>query len=76
MRLRVVYDEGGRIVAAAAVPERGDDSVVVTPLAGPRQVAAEVDVPDEMAGEGLDVICTRMRVDPTNGRLTPDETGR
>ncbi|BCJ64283.1 hypothetical protein [Polymorphospora rubra] len=76
MRLRVVYDEDGRIVAAAAVPERGDDSVLVTPLAGPRQVEAEVDVPDEMADVGLDVICTRMRVDPANGRLTSAEAGR
>jgi hypothetical protein len=68
MRLRVVYDESGRIVAAAAVPESDDYDAAIVPLAGPRQSAAEVAVPDDMAAQELDVICTRMRVDTTSDR--------
>lgn len=71
MRLRVVHDASGRIVAAARVSEAGDDTLSPTPLAGPRQTAAELEVPDEVAREELDVICTRMRVDVPNNRLTP-----
>lgn len=71
MRLRVVHDASGRIVAAAKVSDAGDDTLTPTPLAGPRQTAAELEVPVEMAGQELDVICTRMRVDVQNNRLTP-----
>ncbi len=68
MRLRIVYDESGSIVAAAAVPESDDYDAALVPLAGPRQTAAEVEVPDDMANQDLDVICTRMRVDTTSDR--------
>jgi hypothetical protein len=76
MRLRVVYDENGRIVAAAAVSEPDDYDAALVPLAGPRQTAAEIDVPDDMATEELDVICTRMRVVTTGDRpmLSADDT--
>ena len=70
MRLRVVHDETGRIVAAAILPE-GDDGVAAVPLAGVREAGAEVDVPQDMAAEDLDVICTRLRVDPANNQLVP-----
>jgi hypothetical protein len=69
MRLRVVHDEDGRILAAAVVPEADDDSPKITPVAGHRQIAAEVEVPQEVADQNLDVICTRMRVDIRNNRL-------
>ena len=73
MRLHVVHDASGRIVAAAEAADGGYDSPTITPLPGPHQTAAELDVPDDVAGEQLDVICTRMRVDAENNRLTPIE---
>jgi hypothetical protein len=68
MRLHVVHDASGRIIAAAEVAE---DGPTITPLPGPRQTATQLEVPDEVAGEQLDVICTRMRVDAANNRLAP-----
>lgn len=76
MRLKVVYDENGRILAAAAVPEGNDDMLAVTPIAGARQIAAEVDVPDNIAGDGLLAICTRMRVDPHRKQLVANDEGQ
>jgi hypothetical protein len=73
MKLRVVHDASGRIVAAAEVPE--GDGPSATPLPGPHETAAEVDVPGDVAGEQLDVICTRMRVDVENNRMAPVEDG-
>ena len=70
MRLRVVHDEAGRIIAAAVVPAE-DDSVAVVPLAGARQTEAEVEVPGDMLEQDLDLICSRMRVNTEDNRLVP-----
>ncbi|MEA2377416.1 MAG: hypothetical protein QOK00_1562 [Thermoleophilaceae bacterium] len=70
MKLRVVHDASGRIVAAAEVIEGDEATPSATPLPGPHETAAEVEVPAEVASETLDVICTRMRVDTENNRLT------
>lgn len=71
MRLRVVYDASGRIVAAAGVPEGDDDSVAVAPVAASGQSEAELEVPGDMTSEELDVVCTRLRVDGANNQLVP-----
>jgi hypothetical protein len=75
MRLLAVHDASGRIVAAAPVREADDDTPQLTPLAGPRQTAVELEVPDDVAGEELDVICTTMRVDAESNQLTRVDEG-
>lgn len=66
MKLRVVHEEDGEIVAAAAVEGEGDG---LTPIPGSGQAVAEVDVPDDLGGEDLATLCTQLRVDPDGPRL-------
>lgn len=66
MRLRVVHEEDGEIVAAAVVEEESEG---LTPVPAEGQTMAEVDVPDDLAGEDLGALCTQLRVDPDGPRL-------
>jgi hypothetical protein len=79
MRLHVVHDSDGRIVAASASAEDGsDEAFVAVPVAGSDQVAAEVDVPAEYASHDLATLCNQFRVDADHRRLVraeePDTT--
>jgi hypothetical protein len=63
MRLHVVYDDEGTILAASQVPS-GDQ---VLPEAG--EHAAEFDVPAEFAGVELQELAQRLRVDVRENQL-------
>jgi hypothetical protein len=67
MKLHVVHDESGEIVAASVIEESGEHP---TPVAGAGQVAVEVEVPGEFAGEDLATICRQLRIEPGEPRLT------
>jgi hypothetical protein len=64
MRLHVVYDDEGTILAASQVPS-GDQ---VLPEAG--EHTAEFDVPAEFAGVDLQELAQRLRVDVQENRLS------
>ena len=68
MRLHVVHDDSGRIVAAARSDEVGPH-----PLAPEGHFGAEVEVPDEHRDLGLDDVCARYRV--VRGALLAVEDG-
>ena len=67
MKLRVVHDEEGQIVAGIFVD--GRDEISFQPVAGVGETAAEVEVPAGYAGEDLEKLCTQFRVE--GGRLLP-----
>jgi hypothetical protein len=62
MRLRVVFNEKGNILAAAPLDSRGP--VRARPVANEQagQRAAEVDVPSEYADYDVLAVCRRLRV--------------
>ncbi|MGV1047384.1 MAG: hypothetical protein ACOYD4_02510 [Solirubrobacterales bacterium] len=72
MKLHVVHDEVGVIVAAAVIDD-GGDAYTAVPLPGPRQAAAEVEVPEEHRDKDLGLICTQLRVDGERLRPAPAE---
>lgn len=72
MRLHVVHDEAGVIVAASVIDDSGDAFTAV-PLPGPRQTAVEVEVPEEHYDKELGEICTQLRVDGERLRAAPTE---
>ena len=62
MRLQVVFNDKGHILAAALLDSRGP--VRARPVANERagQRAAEVDVPSEYADYDVLAVCRRLRV--------------
>lgn len=69
MRLHVLYDSDGRIVAAAP-SDAADGEMVVRPVATePGQEAGEMEVPGELDGADLAEICERSRVDVAQRRM-------
>ena len=78
MKLRVVHDDAGVIVAAVAIGDT-DDELVPEPVPGRGETLVDLDVPGEYREEDLDALCTRNHVDVSQARLIPlgdsDETG-
>lgn len=71
MRLRVVCDETGRILAAA---ELDDGGLTILPEPVDAQHAAvDVDVPYEHRKSDLADLCRSLRVDRERNRLVPLE---
>ncbi|WP_248579540.1 hypothetical protein [Nocardioides sp. InS609-2] len=69
MRLHVLYDGEGRIVAAAP-SDVADGELVVRPVATePGHEAGELEVPSELEGAALADICERSRVDVAQRRM-------
>ena len=62
MKLHVLYDQAGRILAAS---EADIDGVIPIPLASePNQTVSQLEVPPDHAYAELHEICQRLRVDP------------
>jgi hypothetical protein len=76
MRLSLVHDRDGRILAAALIHDR-DDVPPLRPLPGDDQHAAEIEVAEEQRELDLHELCTRFRVDAAAGRprLVPGDEG-
>ena len=73
MRLAVVHDENGRILAAADLTAEG---LIARPVpVDPGHVALEVDVPAEHQQGDLFEMCQRLRIDPERKQLVPREDG-
>jgi hypothetical protein len=65
MRLYVVHQSDGQILAAAVAPGEGTDALEARPYPiSPDHFAAEVDVPEEHAQMAFDELCVRFNVDP------------
>lgn len=64
MRLNVVYDDQGTILATSEVVPGGDVA-----LPGPGDHTAEMDVPDELAKTAPDELLQRVQVDVEARRL-------
>ena len=71
MRLRVVHDETGRIIAAADLD--AEELTLLPEPASPEHTAIEVEVPYEHRKGDLAEICQRLRVDPERKQLVPSE---
>ena len=65
MRVNVVYDHQGRILAAAEVAEGGD-----LPIPEPDERVAEFELPSELAEMALHEIVSRAEVDVEANQLT------
>jgi hypothetical protein len=69
MRLRVVHDKTGRILAAAELDV--EELTILPQPARPEHKAIDVEVPDEHRKGDLAEICQRLRVDPRRRQLVP-----
>jgi hypothetical protein len=69
MRLRIVHDKTGRIMAAAELYV-GEFTVLPEP-ASPEHTAIELEVPSEHQKSDLAEICQRLRVEPSRKQLVP-----
>jgi hypothetical protein len=81
MRVHVVYDDQGTILAAAEVPVEGQDEDQMppeadeyaasfdVPLPERGEAAAEFDVPTEFAEQGLMELMAHLQVDVQEHRL-------
>ena len=68
MKLHVLYDQDGRILAASQAD--APDGVVPIPVASQaNHTVSELEVPAEHAKGELDEICRRLRVDPQRKML-------
>ncbi len=64
MRMHVVYDSHGQIVAAAELSEDiSDDTPQARPVTKPDQYSADVDVPADLAHLSFKEVCERSLVD-------------
>ncbi|MFE3831022.1 hypothetical protein [Streptomyces sp. NPDC059092] len=71
MRLSIVHDDEGRIIAAAACETEG---LVARPVpVDLHHQALEVEVPEEHGEGDLMEICQRLRVDTARQVLVPSE---
>lgn len=72
MKLYVVHDGDGRILAASGASD-DPELVVPVPLAreGEGEFAAEIEVSGEYADQELYDLCTQFRVHPERGELIP-----
>jgi hypothetical protein len=76
MRLYVLHDREGRILAAANLMAEDREAAVPRPIAaGPEQVVVELEVPNEHRKGDLREICERLRVDLHRNQLVPRQTG-
>lgn len=70
MRLYVIHQSDGAIIAAAVEPEAGTNGLFARPFAiSPDHYEADVDVPEEHQQIPLEEICCRFDVDPAGPRL-------
>jgi hypothetical protein len=67
MKLHVVFDQDGRILAAAKLDPKAPVRARPMPDEDHRQRAADVDVPSDYRRQKLDAICETMMVD-TRGK--------
>jgi hypothetical protein len=75
MRLSIVHDRDGRILAAADLDADDPDGATPRPVAvNPEHTTIELDVPNEYQQGDLREICERLRVDPERRQLVPRET--
>ncbi len=73
MRLAVVHDQSGRILAAADLTAEG---LIARPMpVSPEHTALDVDVPYEHRQGDLFEMCQRLRVDPERKVLVLRATG-
>jgi hypothetical protein len=64
MRIHVLYDSSGRILAAVELPEGvSEDTSQVRPVAKPDQYTADLDVPPALADRGFKGVCETLVVD-------------
>jgi hypothetical protein len=69
MKLAVVHDKDGRILAAAELD--GGDLIVRPHPVDPEHAALEVDVPEQHRTGTLYDMCQQLRVDPKRKQLVP-----
>ena len=72
MKLCIVHDRDGRILAASILDAESDDGLTIRPIAtDPEHTLVELDA----SGESGDLaeICSRMRVDPERKQLVPND---
>jgi hypothetical protein len=74
VKLRVVHDDAGVIVAAVAIGV-ADDELVPEPVPGHGETLIDLDVPGNHREEDLDALCTSNRVDISQARLVPFDDG-
>jgi hypothetical protein len=65
MKLSVVYDDGGTVLAAAISGEDGDE-----PLPQPGERSGVYEVPDELSGGELHEVVERLKIDVEARKLT------
>jgi hypothetical protein len=75
MKLHVVHDARGRIVAAAPLTEDAND-IGPLPVAGRGQRALEVEIPVEHAHQDLLMICQNLRVHAPSRSLVKKKSGK
>jgi len=66
MKLHIVHDAAGRILAAAEIKGKGEGP---RPMPGRGQREIVLDVPRELRAKGLLEICETLRVDAKAGTL-------
>jgi hypothetical protein len=62
MKLHVLHDARGRILAAVSIGPNHTTSSVLRPVAGRGQKNLEVEVPSDHAAQDLATICQSLRV--------------
>jgi len=75
VKIHVLHDSRGRILAAVHVPP-DVEGPVPRPVAGRGQKALDVEVPLEFRQRGLVTICKILRVDGKTKKLVPQPAGR
>ena len=64
MRMHVLYDSSGQILAAVELPEVvSADTLQVRPVVKPGQYSADVDVPPDLAHLSFKEACEKLMVD-------------
>ncbi|MPY95633.1 MAG: hypothetical protein GEV08_22020 [Acidimicrobiia bacterium] len=73
MRLHLIHDDEGRILAAVDLSSGGEGQPTPHPAARDDQAGVELEVPEQYLDLGLAEICTRLRVDLERGELCMGE---
>ena len=64
MKIHVLYDDSGQILAAAELSESASkDSLQVRPVAKPGQYSADMDVPAALAHLSFKDACEKLTID-------------
>ena len=64
MKIHLLYDASGQVIAAAELPERSaENTLQVRPVAKSGQYTADFDVPPDLADLGFTDLCEKLVVD-------------